>query len=77
MAFLIREHILALLGDHTVSIEEALLESFIFCWSCIKSVRHTGTGGRIFFSGNTAATAHRNHTGKEHNLFAGNLGRMQ
>lgn len=27
-AFLIREHILALLGDHTVSIEEALLESF-------------------------------------------------
>ena len=28
MAFLIREHILALLGDHTVSIEEALLESF-------------------------------------------------
>lgn len=28
MMFLIREHILALLGDHTVSIEEALLESF-------------------------------------------------
>lgn len=26
--FLIREHILALLGNHTVSIEEALLESF-------------------------------------------------
>ena len=30
MAFLIREHILALLGDHTVSIEEALLESFLY-----------------------------------------------
>lgn len=78
MAFLIREHILALLGDHTVSIEEALLESFYILLELYKkSAHHTGTGGRIFFSGDTAATAHRNHTGKEHNLFAGNLGRMQ
>lgn len=77
MAFLIREHILALLGDHTVSIEEALLESFYILRSCIKISPSHRNWWKNIFSGDTAATAHRNHTGKEHNLFAGNLGRMQ
>ncbi len=78
MAFLIREHILALLGDHTVSIEEALLESFYILLELYKNQPVTPElVEEYFFSGDAAATAHRNHTGKEHNLFAGNLGRMQ
>ena len=53
MAFLIREHILALLGDHTVSIEEALLESFYILLELYKNQSVTPELVEEYFSPET------------------------
>lgn len=53
MAFLIREHILALLGDHTVSIEEALLESFFILLELYKNQSVTPELVEEYFSPET------------------------
>ena len=52
-AFLIREHILALLGDHAVSIEEALLESFYILLELYKNQSVTPEQVEEYFSPET------------------------
>lgn len=52
-AFLIREQILALLGDHAVSIEEALLESFYILLELYKSQSVTPEQVEEYFSPET------------------------
>lgn len=52
-AFLIREHILALLGNHAVSIEEALLESFYILLELYKNQSVTPEQVEEYFSTET------------------------